>query len=66
MTDEQLRKAQSIKRTTTNLECELDKFKNVQPQGINIFLPNCGTLIEDVKQVFIKHLNEYNRKFKEL
>lgn len=66
MTDEQLRRAQSIKRTTTNLECELDKFKNVQPQGINIFLPNVGTLIDDVRQVFIKHLNEYNRKFKEL
>ena len=66
MTAQQLKQAQDLKRTIAALECELDKFKNVQPQGINIFLPNVGTLIDDVKQVFIKHLNEYNRKFKEL
>lgn len=66
MTDEKLKQAQDIKRTIAALNNELDKFSKPSQQGINVFLPNCGELIEDVKQVFIKHLNEYNKKFKEL
>jgi len=66
MTDKTLKQAQDIKRTIAALESELEKFDNIQPHGINVFLPNVGTLIEDVKQVFEKHLNEYNKKFKEL
>lgn len=67
MTDQQLKQGQEIKRTIAQLEGELEKF-NDRPriQGINIYLPNIGELIEDVKQVFVKHLNEYNKKFKEL
>ena len=68
MTDQQLKQAQEIKRIIANIEGELEKFgdKHLPAQGINVFLPNVGTLIEDVRQVFQKHLNEYNKKFKEL
>ena len=66
MTDQQLQQGQEIKRTIAQLEDQLEKFEAFPMNGINVFLPNCGTLIEDVKQVFTKHLNHYNKKFKEL
>lgn len=68
MTDAQLKQAQELKRIIAAISGELDKCngKNKPVQGINVFLPNVGTLIEDVGKVFAKHLNEYNKKFKEL
>ena len=68
MTDQQLAKAQDLKRIIAAISGELEKCngKNKPVQGINVFLPNVGTLIDDVKQVFAKHLNEYNKQFKEL
>lgn len=68
MTDQQLKQAQEIKRIIANIEGELEKFedKHLPAQGINVFLPNIGTLIEDVRQVFVDHLSIYNKKFKEL
>lgn len=67
MTDEKLKSAQDIKRTIATLDGELEKFGSPRPvQGINVFLPNVGELIDDVKQVFVKHLNEYNEKFRKL
>lgn len=68
MTDQQLKAAQDLKRIISTLEGEYDKL-NSKPrpiQGVNVFIQNVGTLIDDVKQVFIKHLNEYNEKFKKL
>ena len=66
MTDQTLKQAQDIKRTIAQLEGELEKFENVQPNGINVFLPNVGTLIENVKLDFLKQLDIQNKKFKEL
>ena len=66
MTDQQLKQAQELKRIIAVLESELEKFKSDNPNGINVYIPNVGVLIEDVRQVFQKHLNEYNKKFKEL
>lgn len=68
MTDQQLKAAQDLKRIIATLDGELEKFndKNKPVHGINVFIPNVGELIEDVKQVFIKHLNEYNEKFRKL
>lgn len=67
MTDQTLKKAQELKRIIATLEGELEKFGTPRPvQGINVFLPNVGELIEDVKLVFVKHLNEYNEKFRKL
>ena len=66
MTDQTLKQAQDIKRTIALLESELEKFDNVQPNGINVFLPNVGTLIENVKLDFLKQLDIQNKKFKEL
>ena len=66
MTDQQLKQAQELKRTIAQLESELEKFDNVNPSGINVFLPNVGTLIERVKIDFIKQLELYKLKFKEL
>lgn len=68
MTDQQLQRGQDLKRIIAAISGELDKCngKNKPVQGINVFLPNVGTLIDDVGQVFAKHLNEYNKKFKEL
>lgn len=66
MTDEKLKQAQDLKRTIALLDSELENFGNTNGSSINVNLHNVGTLIEDVKQVFIKHLNEYNKKFKEL
>ena len=66
MTDEQLKKGQDLKRTIKQLENELEKFSNKHPQGINVFLPNVGTLIENVQIVFLRQLDIYNKKFKEL
>lgn len=67
MTDEQLKQGKELKQTIEKLENELEKFGNPRPiQGINVFLPNIGTLIDDVKGVFIKYLNEYNDKFRKL
>ena len=67
MTDAQLKQAQDLKRTIAALEKELENFANAtKGSPLTINLPNCGTLIEDVKQVFTKHLNHYNKKFKEL
>lgn len=66
MTDQQLQQGQEIKRMISLLTGELEKFGNSNPAGINVYLPAVGELIDDVKQVFVKHLNEYNRKFKEL
>lgn len=68
MTDQQLKQAQDLKRTIAALESELEKFndKNKPVHGINVFLPNCGNLIEDVRLVFLKQWNEYNDKFRKL
>lgn len=66
MTDEQLKQGQEIKRMISLLTGELEKFGNPNPAGFNVYLPAVGDLIDDVKQVFQKHLNEYNKKFKEL
>jgi hypothetical protein len=68
MTDQQLAKAQDLKRIIATISGELDKCngKNKPVQGINVFLPNVGTLIDDVGQVFSKHLEMYNKKFREL
>ena len=66
MTDQTLKKAQELKRIIATLEGELEKFNNANPSGINVYLPNVGELIDDVKQVFVEHLNEYNEKFRKL
>jgi len=68
MTDQTLKAAQDIKRIIATLESEFEKFndKNKPVHGINVFIPNVGELIDDVKQVFDKHLNEYNEKFRKL
>lgn len=66
MTDQQLQQAQDLKRIIATLEGELEKFDNVNPSGINVFLPNVGTLIERVKIDFTKQLELYKLKFKEL
>lgn len=68
MTDEQLKDGNELKRKMATLEGEIEKFnvKSLPEQGINVYLPNVGTLIEDVKQVFEKHLKEFNDKFKRL
>lgn len=68
MTDQQLKKAQELKRIISSLEGEIEKCngKNKPVQGINVFLPNLGTLIDDVKQVFETHLEMYNKQFRDL
>ena len=66
MTDKQLKQAQDLKRTIAMLENELEKLDQNHPIGINVFLPNVGTLITDVKQVFTKHMEMYNDKFRKL
>lgn len=67
MTDQKLKEAQDLKRTIEGLEKELENFANAtKGSPLTINLPNVGTLIEDVRQVFLKHLNEHNKKFKEL
>ena len=66
MTDKQLKAAQEIKRTIAALDNELEKFDKVQSNGISIFLPDCGNLIEDVRKVFLEYKEEFNELFKEL
>lgn len=67
MTDQTLKKAQELKRIIATLEGELEKFGNPRPvQGINVFLPNCGNLIEDVRKVFIEYKDEFNEIFEKL
>ena len=66
MTDKQLKQAQDLKRTIAMLENELEKLDQNHTIGINVFLPNVGTLITDVKQVFTKHMEMYNDKFRKL
>ena len=68
MTDQQLAKAQELKRTIALLENELEKFanKNRPKDGINIFLPDCGNLIEDVRKVFEEYKQEFNEIFRKL
>lgn len=66
MTDQQLKAAQELKRIIATLEGELEKFENVQPTGINVYVPNVGTLIENVKLDYIKQLEKYKIQFKEL
>ena len=66
MTDQTLKQAQDLKRIIATLEGELEKFENVQPTGINVFIPNVGTLIENVKLDYIKQLVKYKNQFKEL
>ena len=66
MTDQQLEKAQNLKRTIAVLESELEKFKSDNPNGINVYIPNVGMLIENVKLDFIKQLEKLKIQFKEL
>jgi len=67
MTDQTLKAAQDIKRIIATLESELEKFGNPRPiQGINVFLPNCGNLIEDVRKVFEEYKEEYQETFRKL
>lgn len=66
MTDQQLKQAQELKRIIATLEGELEKFDNVNPSGVNVYLPNVGTLIERVKIDLLRQLDMFNRQFKEL
>jgi hypothetical protein len=68
MTDKQLKQAQDLKRTIAMLENELEKFgnKNRSKDGINVFLPDCGNLIEDVRNVFEEYKQEFNEIFRKL
>lgn len=66
MTDEQLKQGQELKRTIKLLESEIEKFDTTNPNGVNVFIPNVGTLIENVRIDFLKQLDKYNRQFKEL
>ena len=66
MTDAKLKQAQGLKRTIAALESELEKFDNIQPHGINVFIHNCGNMIEDVRKVFVEYLNEFNEDFRRL
>ena len=67
MTDQQLKQAQELKRNISLLEGELEKCgKHLPAQGINVFLPNVGTLIERVKIDLQRQLDMFNRQFKEL
>lgn len=66
MTDEKLKQAQDLKRTIKLLESEIEKFDTNNPNGINVFVPNVGTLIENVRIDFLKQLDKYNKQFKEL
>jgi hypothetical protein len=66
MTDDQLKQGQEIKRIIKQLENELEKFERATSDGINVFLPAIGEIIDNVKQVFIDHLNDYKDKFKKL
>lgn len=68
MTDEQLKQGQEFKRIISALESELEKFndKNKPVQGISVFIPNVGTLIEDVRQDFLIQLDLFNEKFRKL
>ena len=66
MTDEQLKQGQELKRLINLLESELEKFDTNNPNGINVFIPNVGMLIENVRIDFLKQLDKYNRQFKEL
>jgi len=66
MTEQQLRQAQEIKRRIAALDNELEKFDTQHHDGINIFLPKCGTLIDDVKKVFIENKRILSEQFKEL
>ena len=68
MTDKQLKQAQDLKRTIAVLENELEKLgnKNRSKDGINVFLPDCGNLIEDVRNVFEEYKQEFNEIFSKL
>lgn len=67
MTEQILKQAQDLKRTIAALNNELEKFGSPRPiQGINVFLPNCGNLIEDVRKVFIEYKEEFNEIFEKL
>lgn len=66
MTDEQLKKGQELKRTLATLDGELEKFVGKHPDGINVYLPNVETLIDDVRKVFLAHREMFTQKFKEL
>lgn len=66
MTEQQLKTGQEYKRIIKLLENELEKFERATSDGINVFLPAIGEIIDNVKQVFIEHLNDYNDKFKKL
>lgn len=66
MTDEQLKQGKEIKEVIGKLEREIENFDNVTQEGINVFLPNVGSLISDVRQLFLIQRDKYNKKFKEL
>ena len=66
MTDQQLAKAQELKRIIAVLESELEKFKSDNPNGINVYIPNVGVLIENVKIDYLKQLDKLKIQFKEL
>jgi UDP-N-acetylmuramyl tripeptide synthase len=66
MTDKQLKQAQDLKRTIAMLENELEKLDQNHPIGINVFLPDCGNLIEDVRNVFEEYKQEFNEIFRKL
>lgn len=66
MTDQQLKTGQDLKRIIATLEGELEKFNDPNQSGINVYLPNVGTLIDRVKIDFVKQLELYKQKFKEL
>ena len=66
MTDEQLKKGQECKRKIARIDDELEKFNNPHPDGINVFLPNYGTILEDVKKVLEQNKQIINERFKKL
>lgn len=66
MTEQQLEQGKELKRIIGLLMSELEKFDNPNPNGINVFLPNVGTLIEDVRQDFLLQRDLYNENFRKL
>ena len=66
MTDQQLKQAQELKRIIAVLESELEKFNSDNPNGINVYIPNVGVLIENIKTDYLKQLEKLKIQFKEL
>lgn len=66
MTDEQLKQGKEYKRKIQQITDELEKFENPHPDGINVFLPNYGSILKDVKKALERNRDMYNELFKAL